>query len=70
VPQRPKADFLRRLPENVTVVDEIRRFLSVTKTFQQGQVELANGTVSVDFLLINFYPILLHFFHIEDYYWY
>jgi hypothetical protein len=35
-----------RLPPNVTSVPEIKRFLPVGLQFNEGQVELINGTVS------------------------
>ena len=35
-----------RLPSNVTLVPEIKRFLPVSSQFNEGQVELVNGTVS------------------------
>ena len=38
-----------RLPPNVTLVPEIKRFLPVGSQFNEGQVELVNGTVSPNF---------------------
>ena len=35
-----------RLPPNVTLVPKIKRFLPVGSQFNEGQVELVNGTVS------------------------
>ena len=35
-----------RLPTNVTLVPEIRRFLPIGSQFNEGQIELFNGTVS------------------------
>ena len=35
-----------RLPPNVTSVPEIKRFLPIGSQFNEGQVELINGTVS------------------------
>ncbi|KAH9475713.1 Flavin-containing monooxygenase ustF2 [Psilocybe cubensis] len=37
--------FLRRLPKNVTLVGEIKRFHPPASEFSQGQVELMNGTI-------------------------
>ncbi|KAG6825285.1 hypothetical protein H0H92_004160 [Tricholoma furcatifolium] len=37
--------FLRRLPSNVTIVPEIKRFRSPAATIQDSQIELANGTI-------------------------
>ncbi|KAG6907920.1 hypothetical protein DXG01_006850 [Tephrocybe rancida] len=37
--------FLRRLPTNVTVVPEIKRFLPPASRIEDSRVELANGTV-------------------------
>ncbi|KDR73278.1 hypothetical protein GALMADRAFT_728139 [Galerina marginata CBS 339.88] len=45
VPTWSQRDFLRRLPHNVTLVPEIRRFLPPSAEFNQGRVELINGTV-------------------------
>ena len=40
-------NFIRnRLPQNVTSVPEIKRFLPIGSQFNEGQVELVNGTVS------------------------
>ncbi|PPQ80532.1 hypothetical protein CVT24_002655 [Panaeolus cyanescens] len=45
IPERPQIDFLRRLPHNVTIVPEIRRFLPVGSNIRDGRVELVNGTI-------------------------
>ncbi|KAF8953876.1 hypothetical protein BDZ97DRAFT_572300 [Flammula alnicola] len=45
IPQRPQGDFLNRIPKNVTVVPEIKRFLPISSEFNQGRVELVNGTI-------------------------
>ncbi|KAF9477391.1 FAD/NAD(P)-binding domain-containing protein [Pholiota conissans] len=45
IPQRPKADFLKRLPHNVTLFGEIKQFLPPTAAFNQGRIELTNGTI-------------------------
>ena len=39
-----------RLPSNLTFVPEIKRFLPVSSQFNEGQVELVNGTVSPSFI--------------------
>jgi hypothetical protein len=45
IPQWPQSDYLRRLPHNVTLVPEIKRFLPPSSKFNQGRVELVNGTI-------------------------
>ncbi|PPQ92470.1 hypothetical protein CVT25_009735 [Psilocybe cyanescens] len=45
VPTWSLAAFLRRLPQNVTLVGEIKRFHPPSSQFNQGKVELVNGTV-------------------------
>ncbi|GLB43675.1 putative pyridine nucleotide-disulphide oxidoreductase [Lyophyllum shimeji] len=37
--------FLRRLPSNVTIIPEIKRFLPPTSRIDTSRVELANGTI-------------------------
>jgi hypothetical protein len=39
-------NLLNRLPSNATLVPEIKRFLSSGSQFNEGKVELVNGTVS------------------------
>ncbi|KAF9043300.1 hypothetical protein BJ165DRAFT_1405635 [Panaeolus papilionaceus] len=43
--ERPQIDFLGRLPRNVTIVPEIKRFHPVGSNIRDGCVELVNGTV-------------------------
>jgi len=38
-------NFLSRLPPNVTLVPEIKRFLPIDSQFNEGRVELVNGTI-------------------------
>ena len=46
VPRIDLVNVRNRLPPNVTLVPEIRRFLPIDSQFNEGQVELVNGTVS------------------------
>ena len=46
VPHSNLGVIRNRLPSNVTLVPEIKRFLPVGSQFNEGQVELVNGTVS------------------------
>ena len=61
-PERLSA--IRNLPQNVTVVPEIRRFFPVGSQFNEGQVELVDGTVSL--VLHNLSAIVTR---ILDYFW-
>ena len=45
VPSLNLGVFRNRLPPNVTLVPEIKRFLPVGSIFNEGQVELVNGSV-------------------------
>ena len=59
VPHFELRDYLYRLPQNVTLVPEIKRFLPIGSQFNEGQVELVNGSVS--FILKFYLPILTKF---------
>ena len=39
--------YRRRLPQNVTLVPEIKRFLPIGPRFNEGEIELVNGTVGL-----------------------
>ncbi|KAF5346471.1 hypothetical protein D9756_010063 [Leucocoprinus leucothites] len=46
VPQRPSLiDFIRQIPQNVSIVAEIKRFYSPSATIQESRIELVDGTI-------------------------
>ncbi|KAF8896754.1 hypothetical protein CPB84DRAFT_1848115 [Gymnopilus junonius] len=45
VPTFPQDAWLKRIPRNTTIVPEIRRFLPPSASFNEGRVELINGSV-------------------------
>ena len=56
IPRSPQIDFLSRIPNNVTIVGEIKQFIPSASNFKCTQIKLVNGTVSPTFTLIMFYP--------------
>ena len=56
VPRSELRDFLYRLSPNTTLVTEIKRFPPISSQFNEGQIELVDGSVS--FILIFHLPTL------------
>ncbi|CAA7263583.1 unnamed protein product [Cyclocybe aegerita] len=45
IPERPQGIFLSRIPHNVSIVGEIKQFITKGSQLSEGLVELSNGTV-------------------------
>ena len=53
MPTFPQTNFLSRIPNNATVIGEIKRFVAPPGAdIKKAQIELTNGTVRLFFLFI------------------
>ena len=59
IPRNPQIDFLSRIPNNVTIVGEIKSFVPSASNFKNTQIELVNGTVSPTFTLLSYVIIII-----------
>jgi hypothetical protein len=64
VPAFPQTNFLSRIPNNATIIGEVKRFVAPRGAdIKKAQIELTNGTVRLLFLLCCLMHIIILIFY-------